>query len=225
MSMHIDGKKITAMYWGGLKIREAWYEGQRVFSGKPVEVMPPTVGSYDAMDWLRATLTEYGESHETVKELPFEIDSSQVTNMLNMFQNCYALTSVPAMDTRNVTYMGGMFRGCSSLTSVPDMDTRNVTNMSSMFSNCRALTSAPDMDTRNVTNMGYMFRGCSSLTSVPDMDTRNVTFVGFMFSECSSLTDGGVRLIGKHPNVSTTNMITGSGLTRLPFYNSSGQPI
>ena len=177
MSMHIDGKKITAMYWGGLKIREAWYEGQRVFSGKPVEVMPPTVGSYDAMDWLRATLTEYGESHETVKELPFEIDSSQVTNMLNMFQNCYALTSVPAMDTRNVTYMGGMFRGCSSL------------------------------------------------TSVPDMDTRNVTFVGFMFSECSSLTDGGVRLIGKHPNVSTTNMITGSGLTRLPFYNSSGQPI
>ena len=177
MSMHIDGRKVAAMHWGGRKIREAWYEGRRVFSGKPVEVMPPTVGSYDAMDWLRATLTEYGESHETVKELPFEIDSSQVTNMLNMFQNCYALTSVPAMDTRNVTYMGGMFRGCSSL------------------------------------------------TSVPDMDTRNVTFVGFMFSECSSLTDGGVRLIGKHPNVNTAMMINGSGLTREPFYDINGQPI
>ena len=225
MSIHIDGKKITAMYWGGRKIREAWYEGQRAFSGKPVEVMPPTVGSYDAMDWLRATLTEYGESYETVKELPFEIDSSQVTNMLNMFQNCYALTSVPAMDTRNVTNLGGMFRGCSSLTSAPDMDTSKVTNMSSMFSGCSSLTVVPEMDTSNVTNMGYMFRGCSSLTSVPAMDTRNVTFVGFMFSECSSLTDGGVRLIGKHPNVNTAMMISGSGLTREPFYDINGQPI
>ena len=58
MSMHIDGKKVTAMYWGGLKIREAWYEGQRVFSGKPVEVMPATPGRTDARDWLRAKLTE-----------------------------------------------------------------------------------------------------------------------------------------------------------------------
>ena len=225
MSIHIDGKKITAMYWGGRKIREAWYEGRRVFSGKPVEVMPATVGSYDAMDWLRATLTEYGESHETVKELPFEIDSSQVTGMKNMFQNCYALTSVPAMDTRNVTYMGYMFRGCWSLTSVPDMDTSRVTNMGSMFIDCRALTSAPDMDTSRVTSMGYMFRGCWSLTSVPDMDTSRVTFMGFMFEGCSSLTDGGVRLIGKHPDVGTGSMIANSGLTREPFYDSSGRPI
>ena len=225
MSMHIDGKKVTAMYWGGLKIREAWYEGQRVFSGKPVEVMPPTVGSYSAMDWLRAKLAEYGEDYQTVEEIPFEIDSSQVTNMRNMFQNCYALTSVPAMDTRNVTNMEGMFRGCSSLTTVPDMDTSKVTNMSGMFSNCHALTSVPDMDTSRVTNMGYMFRGCWSLTSVPDMDTSKVTFVGFMFNECSSLTDGGVRLIGKHPNVGTSGMIQNSGLTREPFYDTSGRPI
>ena len=225
MSMHIDGKKVTAMYWGGRKIREAWYEGKRVFSGKPVEVMPPTVGPYDAMDWLRATLTEYGESHETVKELPFEIDSSQVTDMLNMFQNCHALTSVPAMDTRNVAYMGNMFGGCWSLTSVPDMDTSKVTNMSSMFSDCSSLTVVPEMDTSNVTNMGYMFDTCRALTSVPDMDTSKVTFVGFMFRECSSLTDGGVRLIGKHPDVVTVGMIQNSGLTREPFYDINGQPI
>ena len=129
MSMHIDGKKVTAMYWGGLKIREAWYGGERVFSGKPVEVMPPTPGTYDARDWLRAKLTEYGEDYRTVEEIPFEIDSSQVTNMSNMF------------------------------------------------------------------------RGCSSLT------------------------DGNVRLIGKHPGVSTVRMIRDSGLTREPFYDSSGQPI
>ena len=153
MSMHIDGKKITEMYWGGQKIREAWYEGQRVFSGKPVEVMPPTPGGYDAQDWLQAKLTEYGENYRTVEEIPFEIDTSQVTNMY------------------------GMFSRCSSLTTVPDMDTSQVTNMYEMF------------------------------------------------YACSSLTDGNVRLIGKHPRVNTLRMIRNSGLTREPFYNSSGQPI
>ena len=153
MSMHIDGKKVTAMYWGGRKIREAWYEGQRVFSGRPVEVMPPTPGADDARDWLRAKLTEYGEDYRTVEEIPFEIDTGESSNL------------------------DSMFRGCSSLTTVPDMDTSQVTSMYDMF------------------------RGCSALT------------------------DGNVRLIGKHPRVDTARMIQNSGLTREPFYDSSGQPI
>ena len=173
MSMHIDGKKVTAMYWGGRKIREAWYEGQRVFSGRPVEVMPPTPG----LDWLQAKLTEYGEDYRTVEELPFEIDSSQVTNMSYMFY------------------------GCRALTTVPDMDTSQVTTMQSMFYNCRALTTVPDMDTSQVTDMQSMFYGCSSLT------------------------DGNVRLIGKNSSVRTGLMIASSGLTREPFYDSSGRPI
>ena len=177
MSMHIDGKKITAMYWAGQKIREAWYEGQRVFSGRPVEVMPPTSGGYDARDWLRAKLTEYGESYRTVTEIPFGIDPRQATDMY------------------------GMFSGCSSLTTVPDMDTSQVTNMAAMFSRCSSLTTVPDMDTSQVTDMYDMFRGCSALT------------------------DGNVRLIGKHPGVNTARMIQNSGLTREPFYDSSGRPI
>ena len=177
MSMHIDGKKIAEMYWAGQKIREAWYEGERVFSGKPVEVMPPTPGTYDARDWLRAKLTEYGEGYQTVEEIPFEIDSSQATTMREMFRDCSSLTTVPAMDTSQVTAMRSMFYGCSSLTTVPAMDTSQVTDMSHMF------------------------------------------------RDCSSLTDGNVRLIGKNSRVSTTFMISGSGLTREPFYDSSGQPI
>ena len=189
------------MYWGGRKIREAWYEGQRVFSGKPVEVMPPTPDTADARDWLRATLTKYGEDYRTVQELPFEIDSSQVTNMQSMF------------------------RGCSSLTTVPPMDTSQVTNMRYMFEDCSSLTTAPAMDTSQVTTMRSMFRDCSALVDVPDMDTRNVTDMVEMFRGCSALTDGNVRLIGKHPSVNTARMIQDSGLTREPFYDSSGQPI
>ena len=225
MSMHIDGKKITAMYWAGQKIREAWHEGQRVFSGKPVEVMPPTPNWYDAQDWLRAKLTEYGESYQTVKEIPFEIDTGESSNLDSMFRDCSSLTTVPDMDTSQVTDMQSMFRNCSSLTTVPDMDTRNVTNMMSMFDGCSSLTAAPAMDTGQVTDMRSMFRNCSSLTTVPDMDTRQVTSMDSMFRGCSSLTDGNVRLIGKNPRVITSFMISKSGLTREPFYDINGQPI
>ena len=201
MSMHIDGKKITEMYWGGLKIREAWYEGQRVFSGKPVEVMPPMSGGYDARDWLRAKLTEYGESHETVTEIPFGIDPRQATTTRFMFSRC------------------------SSLTTVPDMDTSSVTNMGYMFDRCSSLIAAPDMDTSQATDMSGMFSGCSSLIAVPDMDTSQVASMWYMFYGCSSLTDGNVRLIGRSRNVDTYDMIIGSGLTREPFYDTSGRPI
>ena len=225
MSMHIDGKKITAMYWAGRKIREAWYEGQRVFSGKPVEVMPPTPNWYDAQDWLRGRLAEYGESYQTVKEIPFEIDTGESSNLDSMFRGCSSLTTVPDMDTSQATDVQSMFRDCSSLTTVPDMDTRNVTSMLSMFDGCSSLTTAPVMDTSQATDMRSMFRGCSSLTTVPDMDTSSVTDMGDMFRGCSSLTDGNVRLIGKLTGVSTVRMIQDSGLTREPFYDTSGRPI
>ena len=225
MGIHIDGKKITAMYWGGRKIREAWYEGQRVFSGKPVEVMPPTPNWYDAQDWLRGRLTEYGESYQTVKEIPFEIDTGESSNLDSMFRGCSSLTTAPVMDTSQVTDVQSMFRGCSSLTTVPDMDTSQVTIMLSMFDGCSSLTTVPDMDTSQATDMRSMFRGCSSLTTVPDMDTSQVTDMSDMFRGCSSLTDGNVRLIGKRTGVNTVRMIRDSGLTREPFYDSSGQPI
>ena len=177
MTVYFGDKKIKEMYWAGQKIREAWYGGERVFSGKPVEVMPPAPGTYDARNWLRAKLTEYGEDYRTVTEIPFEIDSRQATTMREMF------------------------RDCSSLIAVPDMDTSQVTDMYSMFRDCSSLIAVPDMHTGQVMNMAHMFRGCSSLT------------------------DGNVRLIGKHPRVATTSMIDNSGLTREPFYDSSGQPI
>ena len=203
MSMHIDGKKITEMYWGGRKIREAWYGGERVFSGsKPVEVMPPISGSnWDARDWLRSKLKEYGENYQTVTEIPFEIDTGEATSMR------------------------GMFALCSSLTVVPEMDTSRVDNMAYMFSTCESLTTVPPMDTRNVTNMAYMFRNARNITYIPDLSTGGVRSLGYMFYGCARLTDGNVRLIGKRSFAAVGGMIERSGLTREPFYNSSGRPI
>lgn len=69
----------------------------------------------------------------------------------------------PLIDTSNVTNMSNMFYGCSYLTTVPQLNTSNVINMSTMFGSCWDLISIPQLDTSNVTNMSYMFSGCSAL--------------------------------------------------------------
>lgn len=45
-----------------------------------------------------------------------KIDTSKVTDMSNMFEQCYVLTTIPQLDTSNVTDMGGMFQNCRALT-------------------------------------------------------------------------------------------------------------
>ena len=123
-------------------------------------------------------------------------DTSNVTDMSDMFYNCSGLTSLDLspLDTSNVTSMGSMFEGCSGLTSLDlsPLDTSNVTDMWSMFDGCSGLTSLDlsPLDTSNVTDMRFMFGGCSGLTSLDlsSLDTSNVTDMSDMFHACSSLT-------------------------------------
>ena len=110
-----------------------------------------------------------------------------VTNMTNMFYNCFSLQSVPLFNTINVTNMVSMFYNCFSLQSVPLFNTVNVTNMVYMFYSCYSLQSVPLFNTINVTSMVSMFGGCYSLQSVPLFNTSNVTNMAYMFSGCQSL--------------------------------------
>ena len=66
-------------------------------------------------------------------------DTTNVTDMYNMFMNCLSLTTVPLFDTSKVTNMSGMFNYCSNLRTVPQFNTANVTNMGRMFYNCKNL--------------------------------------------------------------------------------------
>ena len=195
-----------------------------VVSDKPVVEIIGTSGN-QSRDQFRQVCIEFGTTYDTVEELPFDLDTSQATNLLGLFDGCSNLTAVSKLDTSSVTNMGAMFNRCSSLTAVPELDTSSVTNMGDMFYGCSSLTAVPELDTSSVTNMSTMFSGCSSLAYVPDLRTSSVTFMLSMFEKCSSLTDGNVRLIGKHPSVFTNQMIAGSGLTRLPFYDEQGNPI
>ena len=97
-------------------------------------------------------------------------------------------TEAQMFDTSNVTSMSDMFNNCSKLTTVPLFDTSNVTSMFNAFGRCSSLTTVPQFNTSKVNDIGTMFSGCSKLTTVPLFDTSNVTNINYMFNNCSSLT-------------------------------------
>ena len=124
------------------------------------------------------------------------MDTSECTNMSNMFNYCTSLTSldVSKWNTSQVTDMSSMFSGCSGLTSLDlsNFNTSQVTDMGFMFSNCSGLTSLDlsNFNTSQVTSMSEMFSGCTSLASLDlsNWDTSKVTNTDNMFLACGSLT-------------------------------------
>ena len=123
-------------------------------------------------------------------------DTSKMTDMSWMFDNCLNLTTLDLsnFDTSNVTNMSYMFSKCQSLTSLDlsNFDTSRVTDMSYMFSYCSRLISLDlsSFDTSNVTDMSYMFKDCSGLTllDLSNFNTSKVTIMGDMFCWCYNLT-------------------------------------
>ena len=124
-----------------------------------------------------------------------KLNTSKVTSMVGMFNNCSELTSLDAsgFDTSNVTSMYYMFEGCFKLTNLDlsNFVTSKVLTMNNMFSNCSSLTSLDisNWDTANVTDISGMFRGCKSLTNlhVPKLCTNKVTNIALVFHQCEKL--------------------------------------
>ena len=138
-----------------------------------------------------------GTNYNLLKTLNVSnFDTSQVTNMSNMFRGCIGLTSldVSKWNTSQVTNMSEMFYGCDGLASldVSKWNTSKVTNMSNMFNTCMGLTSldVSKWNTSQVTNMSEMFGGCMGLASLDlsNFDTSQVTNMSNMFNYCTSLT-------------------------------------
>ena len=122
-------------------------------------------------------------------------NTSKVTNMYGMFENCKSLKSlnISNFDTSRIESMGGMFRGCESITTLnlSKFNTSRVKSMSYMFAHCKSLKSINlnSFDTSNAENMIDMFRECESIISLDlsNFNTSNVTNMEFMFGGCKSL--------------------------------------
>ena len=112
-----------------------------------------------------------------------------------LFKNfkCVQVMNLESIDTSNVTNMKEMFSNCEKLSSVSlnSFCTSNVKNMYAMFSNCETLYSLDlrKFDTAQVNDMAYMFSNCKRLSdlNLESFDTSKVTKMSYMFAECDAL--------------------------------------
>ena len=142
--------------------------------------------------------TEYYEQEiKNILEIDLSnFDTSQVTNMREMFYDMHNLTALDLsnFDTSKVTDMSSMFYRVSNLTTLDlsNFDTSQVTDMNRMFYVMHNLTALDlsNFDTSKVTNMGYMFRDMHNLTSLnlSSFDTSKVTNMIDMFTNIYNLT-------------------------------------
>lgn len=130
----------------------------------------------------------------TITHLEY-LNTSQVTNMQGMFQNCESLEALDlsTFNTENVTNMYGMFESCKSLKSLnlSSFNTSKVKQMWYMFNNCESLT-ALDLsrfNTENVKDYTYMFHCCKSLTTLDlsSFNSKEILNTSIMFSGCFAL--------------------------------------
>ena len=116
-------------------------------------------------------------------------NTSNVTNMSQLFVGATNFNKTLEWDTRNVTDMSGMFdraRDFDNGGRPLAFDTRNVTDMHYMFWCARTFDNGGQplvWDTRNVTDMRCMFVGATDFNQPLEWDTRNVKDMFQMFEK------------------------------------------
>lgn len=140
-----------------------------------------------------ATMSYMFYQNTSLQSLPAGLTTSSVKNMRGMFRECHSLVNdtrmngVPYMDTSSVTDMKEMFYQCYRVKTIPLFNTSNVTDMSLMFYNCIALQDLPLLNTATCSNMYQMFAYCHRLETIPQFNTINVKSMSQMFYDCHSL--------------------------------------
>lgn len=171
------------------------------YKGKATELYIPSQATIDGKVYnvkLNNSCYMFFNYNESLRSVSFseDIDTSNVTDMSEMFCNCFRLKNIDikGFNTSNVTSMKRMFDGCKKLLSLDlsNFNTGNVTDMGGMFESCEELTSldVSSFDTSSVTSMWEMFGHCPKLTSidVSGFDTSKVTDMSGVFNGCPRLT-------------------------------------
>ena len=164
------------------------------------------------------------------------LNTSQVTDMSYMFNNCRNLISLDlsSFDTSNVVNMYGMFRmwnenncyGSLQSLDLSGFDTSKVTKMGSMFAFNTSLTTlnVDNFNTKNVTDMYHMFVNCTRLKQInlTSFETENVINMYGMFESCNSLVELNLK---NFDTSSVTNMgcmfVACNNLINLDFRNAT----
>ena len=116
-------------------------------------------------------------------------DTSNVTDMSELFEKMICYQDIEGWDTSNVTNMHRMFYNAYTFDQdIGGWDTSNVTNMSFMFSGTPNFNAdIGRWDTSNVTDMSAMFKGAESFNQdIGGWDISKVTNMCETFAEAKS---------------------------------------
>lgn len=157
------------------------------------------------------------------------LNTSQVTDMTNLFFGKEIHGDITGWDTSHVTNMTTLFQGQTNFNQdISRWDTSQVTNMTGMFFHANRFDQdIGSWDTSQVSFMGDMFYGASSFNQdISSWDTSQVTTMFGMFSGANSfdqdLSNWCVPKIDEKPN----GFDTGSGFqgntTKQPRWGTCG---
>lgn len=141
------------------------------------------------------------------------IDSSRLTTMLNMFQNC---SNVEELDLsgwnfENVTNMNNMFNGCSKLKTIKaeEIYAPNSTGFTNSFSNCSALEDIPVINAPKTTKLNGTFNQIGEHLTDKSLDNILLTCIkATSYSSTKTLSTIGIK----------TDTYPASRIQSLPHY-------
>lgn len=152
-----------------------------------------SITSIDMSNLDTSNVTNMGQMFEWCENLKtVNIGKTSATNMYGMFYECKHIEKV-ILDTSSATDMEGMFYSCQFTESldISGFDTSSATTMKNMFSSCNNLKTVDlsGFNTSNVTRMECMFNQCLRLETLDlsGFDTQKVTDMEEMFKGCSQL--------------------------------------
>lgn len=112
-------------------------------------------------------LTSYPSIRCWIKEVP-PVDLTGFTTCSNFFSNCYNLEKISGeLNTSNITNMDYMFQQCKKIKTIPNMNTSKVTTYKYFCQDCQLLENVPILDTHLASpySMNQMFTNCPNLTN------------------------------------------------------------
>jgi len=162
-------------------------------------------------------------------------DTSNVTNMENMFNKCRKLQEIKGIknfNTKNVTNMTAMFNNCNELRSLDlsNFNSIKVTNMHKMFEECFELEylDLSNFNTSNVIDMSFMFNKCYKLKEIKGINNFNMKKVNNiieMFSDCFSLKNNNELLPQLNKSFQNIELVKTEKKLITVYFNSSSQHI
>lgn len=126
------------------------------------------------------------------------INTSNLSTILGMFDGCTSLLNVDFLSELNVSKVKDMTRLFAS-TPINDWnflsnwDTSNVINTTEMFNSCKNLKTIPNINMINVSNSSGMFQGSGLINITPNIIGTKIADASYMFANCVDLDLDGIQ--------------------------------